>query len=75
MRTFLLQSCSTLVFVMAAANLLFAVLLLRQFARKRLPVLLCMGLIAVGLCYDALVISLGSVLRGLCWPRSASCAL
>ncbi len=40
-RTFLLQSCSTLVFVMAAANLLFAVLLLRQFARKRLPVLLC----------------------------------
>lgn len=49
---------------MAAANLLFAVLLLRQFARKRLPVLLCMGLIAVGLCYDALVISLGSVLEG-----------
>lgn len=40
-RTFLLQSCSTLVFVMAAVNLLFAVLLLRQFARKRLPVLLC----------------------------------
>lgn len=34
-----------------------------------------MGLIAVGLCYDALVILLGSVLRGLCWPRSASCAL
>lgn len=34
-----------------------------------------MGLIAVGLCYDALVISLGSVLRGLSWPRSASCAL
>ena len=64
MRAFILESCAALVWVMAAINLAFTVLLLRRYTRERSPILLCMGLIALGLFYDALVISLGGVLEG-----------
>lgn len=64
MRAFILESCAALVWVMAAINLAFTVLLLRRYTGERSPILLCMGLIALGLFYDALVISLGGVLEG-----------
>ncbi len=64
MRDFLIQYGSVLVWIIAGINLAFCIALLRLYGKSKSPMLLCMGLIAAGLFYDAFIISLGSVYTG-----------
>ena len=62
MRDFLLQSMPVLLWVLAGLNLvLLALLLVRRHKSGQLLPLL-MALVAFGLCYDALVLALGTLL-------------
>ncbi len=63
MREFLLSACPVLVWVFCAIHLAFIVILLGQYKKTKNPLFLLSGLVAVGLCYDALILSLGTVMR------------
>ena len=62
MREFLLQSCPILVWVITAFQALVMVLAFRGYARKKEPLYLLTALVALGLFYDALILSLGGVM-------------
>ena len=63
MREFLLVSCPVLIWVITALQALFTVLAFRAFSKTRSILYLLAGLVGLGLFYDALIISLGSVLQ------------
>lgn len=63
MREFLLRSCPTLLWVIAALEGLFVVLALRGWKKERKPLYLLSALVAFGLFYDALILAFGGVLR------------
>lgn len=62
MRSFLLSACPVLVWVITLIHLVFLVVAFRQYARTKKPLFLLSGLIVLGLFYDALILSLGSIL-------------
>ena len=62
MREFLLTSCPTLLWVIAAVHLVLMVLCFRGWKANKTPLFLLSGLIVLGLFYDALILSLGTVL-------------
>lgn len=62
MRDFLLANGPVLAGILAALELLFGVLLLALFGRRKKPVLLYMALVSLALCYDAAVLALGALL-------------
>lgn len=62
MREFLLISLKPLLWVMTAVNAIFMVLLFRLWLKDKKPLPLLMGLVAFGLFYDALILSIGTVL-------------
>ena len=61
MRDLFLNHGPVLMWVITALHLVFVVLLLNCFRNKREPIALCMGLIGVGLFYDALILALGGI--------------
>lgn len=62
MRSFLLASCPVLLWCFAAFHLVFLILLFRKYAANRNNTLyLLSALVTVGLFYDALILSLGTV--------------
>jgi hypothetical protein len=63
MREFLLVSCPVLIWVISALQTLFTALTFRAFSKTRSILYLLAGLVGLGLFYDALIISLGSVLQ------------
>lgn len=63
MRNFLLNSCPVLIWVISGAQALIMVLALRGWREKKTPLYLLTALVAFGLFYDALIISLGSLLQ------------
>ena len=63
MREFLLASCPVLIWVIAALQALFTVFAFRAYSKTRSILYLLTGLVGLGLFYDALIISLGSVLQ------------
>ncbi len=63
MRDFLLASCPIMVWVITAFQLLIVILALRSYSGTRKPLYLLTALVAFGLFYDALILSLGSVLE------------
>lgn len=64
MRNTLLLACPALVWVITALQILFMLLALRGWRRTGQPLYLLTALIALGLGYDALILSLGTVLQG-----------
>ncbi len=64
MRNALLTACPLLVWVITAAEAVLLLLALRGWARKKEPLYLLTALVTLGLCYDALILSLGTVLPG-----------
>lgn len=62
MREFLYASCSPMLWVITAAELVFTVLLFSNYAKSRNLIFLLSGMICVGLTYDALILALGSVM-------------
>ncbi len=60
MREFLLDNGPLLAGIIAALELIFGVVLLILFGKKRKPVLICMALVSLALCYDAAVLALGA---------------
>ncbi len=64
MREFFLIICPYAIWCIAAAEALFTILFLVQYTKSKDPMLLCMGLITVGLFLDAAIIGLGAVLKG-----------
>lgn len=62
MRDFLLTSCPVLLWVIAAFQLSFSVLLIRRWSKTKEMIFLLSGLVAVGLFCDSLMLSLGTVL-------------
>ena len=71
MRNFLLQNGPILAALLAAAELILGVLLVRLYAKKKKTILLLMAIVALALCYDAAVLALGSVLpEGVLKPLS-----
>ena len=62
MRSFLLSACPVLVWIITLIHLVFLVVAFRQYARMKKPLFLLSGLIVLGLFYDALILSLGSIL-------------
>ncbi len=62
MRAFLMAACPILVWVFAAIHLAFIIVLFTGFKKNKNPLFLLSGLVACGLLYDALVLSLGTVL-------------
>ena len=62
MREFLLSACPVLVWVVTAFQLLICLLALRGFRQTREPLYLLTALVALGLFYDALILSLGGVM-------------
>ena len=62
MHELLLSLCPILVWVFCAIHLLFIVVLLKKFRATKEPLYLFSALVAVGLFYDALILSLGSVM-------------
>jgi len=70
MRDFLLNHGPLIVSVLCALELLFGILLLTGYLKSKKTVALLMALISFALCYDALVLAIGSrlsegLLRGL----------
>ena len=43
-------------------EIIFTAILLRDFKQKRDPLIICMALVGVGLCYDALIIGIGGMI-------------
>jgi len=64
MRQLLLHTCPTLVWVITAFQALVMILALLGYARKKGPLFLLTALVAFGLFYDALILSLGGVMGG-----------
>ncbi len=63
MRELLLASCPVLVWIITALQGLFAILAFRGWARTKKPLYLLTALVALGLFYDALILSLGTVMQ------------
>ena len=63
MRSFLLTSCPVLVWVITVLQAVFTILAFRAWRRDRSPLFLLTALVGIGLFYDALILSLGSVLQ------------
>ena len=63
MRNALLLACPVLVWVITALQILFMLLAFRGWRRTGQPLYLLTALIALGIGYDALILSLGTVLR------------
>ncbi len=63
MRQVLLSSCPVMLWIIAAAHLCMLLLAFRRFARTKEPLYLLSALVILGLFYDALILSLGTVLR------------
>ena len=64
MREFLLSSCPVILWTVTALHLLFACLAFGGWKKTKNILWLLTGFITVGLFYDALILSLGSVLDG-----------
>ena len=64
MKAFLHASCPIAVWIITALEALFVILALRGWKRKKEPLYLLTALVAFGLFYDALILSLGTVLPG-----------
>ena len=64
MHEFLLASCPVAIPVIAALEALFVVLALCGWFRKKEALYLLTALVAFGLFYDALILSLGTVMQG-----------
>ena len=64
MRDALLAACPVLVWVITALQALFMLLAFRGWTRKKEPLYLLTALVALGLFYDALILSLGTVMQG-----------
>lgn len=62
MREFLLVSCPIMLWVFAAAHVVFMAVLFPRYQKTRNVLFLLTGLIAFGLFYDALMLALGGVL-------------
>lgn len=62
MRAFLLASCPILLWVITILQALVCFLAFRGFFREKKPLFLLTGLVAFGLFYDALILSLGGVM-------------
>ena len=62
MRSFLLSACPVLVWVITLIHLVLLVIAFREYAGTKKPLFLLSGLIVLGLFYDALILSLGSIL-------------
>ena len=62
MKAFLLASCPIAVWLITALQGLFMLLAFRGWKRTREPLYLLTALVALGLFYDALILSLGTVL-------------
>jgi len=62
MRDFLLASCPILLWVITAFQALILALSLRAYRREKKPLFLLTALVALGLFYDALILSLGGVM-------------
>ncbi|MBR0485710.1 MAG: hypothetical protein IJJ69_13215 [Oscillospiraceae bacterium] len=60
MRDFLLASAPVMIWVLTIAELIIAVLLLKIYREKKHLMPLFMGLVCIGLVYDALVIAVGA---------------
>lgn len=60
MREILLTHGPVLAAILAALELLFGVILLVMFGKKKAAILLCMALVSLALCYDAAVLALGA---------------
>lgn len=63
MRSFLLSACPILLWVIAAFQLVMLILFFRKYAKTKNALYLLSGLVACGLFYDSLILSLGSVLQ------------
>lgn len=64
MREFFFRSCPILIWVITAAQALIMFLALLAWAKERKPLFLLAGLVAFGLFYDALIISMGTFMQG-----------
>ncbi len=64
MREALLAACPILVWVITAIQALVMILAFCGWAKKKEPLFLLTALVALGLFYDALILSLGTVLPG-----------
>lgn len=62
MREFLLNSCSTAIWIITFLELVLIVAFFIRYSKTKNTMILCMGLITIGLFIDALFISLGTVL-------------
>lgn len=60
MRELLFASCVPMLWVITAAELIFAALLFSRWAKSKNIIFLLSGLICAGLTYDALILALGS---------------
>lgn len=63
MREFFLSSCSIGVWVISAIQALIMVLAFRGWTKTKKPLFLLTSLVAFGLFYDALIISLGNIIH------------
>lgn len=71
MREFLLAHGPVLAGILAALELIFGVVLLAMYKKKRGVILLYMALVSLALCYDAAVLALGAFLpEGILRPLS-----
>ena len=64
MRDALLASCPILVWVITALQGLFMILAFRGWKKTKEPLYLLTALVALGLFYDALILSLGTLMQG-----------
>ncbi len=62
MRDFLLANGPVLAGILAGLELIFGVILLALFGKRKKPILLYMALVSLALCYDAAVLALGALL-------------
>lgn len=62
MRQLLLNSCPMMLWVIAAIHLVLMILSFREYKKSRKPLFLLTALIILGLFYDALILSLGTVM-------------
>ena len=62
MREILLNNGFLLLWIISAVELVLTITLFSDFSRKRDPVIICMALVGVGLCYDAAVLTAGKMI-------------
>lgn len=62
MRSFLLASCPVLLWVIAVFQLVMLICFFKNYGKTKNPLFLLSGLVACGLFYDSLILSLGTVL-------------